>query len=116
VIPALGLIAVGLILNTVSVIGQSGTDSDVATYITSGGNVAAVGGLVYVAKKIFSGDLVSRPTSVVERELVALVNASHSREEALQSCMTSSHDREKRNDQLTEKLIETIHDVRQSRG
>lgn len=105
----LGLIGLGIVAQLGVVFAQA-TDpgSDIAAYISGGGSAAAVGGLVYMARKILNGDLISRPTAVAEKELVRLINEAHNREEALQKCMGGGHEREKRNDELTEKLIETI--------
>ena len=109
---ALALTTAGIILNafTALVLAQTNPSSgtDIAAYISGGGSAAAVGGLVYVVRKVFSGDLISRPTSVVEQELVRLVNESHNRESELQKVMGLGFERERKSEKQIERSIEAL--------
>lgn len=91
------LLALGAVMLSVGVqaatwfVGQvQGDDAgSLGSIISGGAATAAVGGLVYIVKKILGGDLVARPTHDNEQRLLALgekltdlVETSHAREEA----------------------------------
>ena len=78
--------AVGYLLAT-----TSGTDT-LAPYVSGGGAAAAVAGLVYIAKKLASGELVAVPISDVmkqqerrEATLLVLVEEGREREDVYKS-------------------------------
>lgn len=79
---------------TVTVFGQ--IEPAFVPVATALGNGAAVGGLIYFAKKILSGDLIARPTSVVERELVELLAKSNTVNDKLVEVLREEQRREDR--------------------
>lgn len=59
----------------------SETGSTLAPWLQGGGSAAAVGGLVYVARLIVTGQLVPRPVREAEAELAAGILAAAQRED-----------------------------------
>ena len=64
----------------------TGTDT-LAPYVSGGGAAAAVAGLVYIAKKLASGELVAVP-------IAHLMESSAKREDTLQKLLDDSKERE----------------------
>lgn len=84
---ALATSAVGVIVGAGAFFAQAASP-DVAPYVSGGGAFAAVGGLVYVTKKVVSGELVALPVGDLvknanhrEDELVRILRDAAARED-----------------------------------
>ena len=102
---ALSVTGLGIMI---PLIAQASGGDNIANYISGGGSAAAVGGLVYMARKILSGDLVSRPTVVVEKELARLIQDSHDRETGLQNVMADANKREDAHIRFSERALAVL--------
>lgn len=82
-------------VTTVLVAQVSPAADDVTTWVTAGGATAAVGGLVYVARLLASGQLVSYPVEKLQEEatrredrLEAMLKAATRREDTYHEFLT----------------------------
>lgn len=74
--------AIGGNLGVLATVGAVAAEAGggVAPYVQGGGSAAAVAGLLYVARLIIKGELVSRPVAETERETLAAIRAQAERE------------------------------------
>lgn len=91
---ALGAAASGTVASTfaaaVTAVGAGGDVSTLAPYMSGGGAVSAVAGLVYMARKLVNGDLVPRPVKEQEAELAAAIRAAAERETLMRATIEAS--------------------------
>lgn len=79
----------------------TGAGADLAPYATGGSSAVAVAALVWIAKKIIGGDLVSKPVAEYQREMGVMMAAMGEREDRLiAECVAAS----KREERLTKAL------------
>jgi len=88
--PALALAVAG---NT-AVLAAAETSPSLAPWLQGGGSAAAVAGLVYVARMVVKGDLVTRSVAAREAEVSAAIRVTAERELRLIELIAASHDRE----------------------
>lgn len=95
VFAAIGLAAFGVIASAASVIATTAGDTGLGPWVSGGGAAAAVGGLVYVAKKLAAGDLVAFPVSEIvkhqqerEMKLEGMLEDSLRREDSYHRLLT----------------------------
>lgn len=84
-ITALGATGFGVIAATLGPFIAQATAPDVAPWVSAGGATAAVGGLVYVARLLASGQLIAAPVAAREKE-------ASEREKVLERLVEQSHD------------------------
>jgi hypothetical protein len=92
-VSAISTAVLGVTASTAGLLAQAAAP-DVAPWVSAGGATAAVGGLVYVARLLASGELVASPVADRERDLRRLVHQSERREERLQELLEEAGRRE----------------------
>lgn len=85
--------------------------ASVAPWLQGGGSAAAVAGLVYVARKIISGDLVPRAVADRENETAAAIRVSADRERALVELIGEGLAREKTLAKVSGEVVQSMADV-----
>ena len=75
-------------------VGETATGTGPAAIISGLSSLGSVGGLVYIAKKMVSGELVARNPANAEAKLLALVEAAQRREDRAAEREARALDRE----------------------
>jgi hypothetical protein len=89
---AIGLAAIGVVGQAVTAVLVAASGADLGPWVSGGSATAAVGGLVYIAKRLASGELVARNVAEIEkraeereRQMLELMADGRQREDAFRA-------------------------------